>query len=165
VIKLKYTGKAFKFGDDINTDYVISAKYKSKITDFEVLAHYLMDDIRPGFYDELSKGDILVGGKNFGCGSSRETAPIVIKQAGISAVLAKSFARIFYRNSINIGLPVIVCDTDLINEGDRLTVDLGQGKVTIERNNTELSIPPYPEQIREILACGGLKGYLLSKGR
>ena len=110
-MEMKIKGNIFRFGDDINTDYIISSKNKSKILDRKELAQHLMEDIRPGFAAEISPGDVIVAGENFGCGSSRETAPIVMKEAGIAAVVAKSFARIFYRNCINIGLPLVICDT------------------------------------------------------
>ena len=105
------------FGNNINTDYIIAGKYKFKSTDMNDLATHLMEDIRPGFIEEIEKGDFIVAGHNFGMGSSREQAPLVIKAAGISAVIAKSFARIFYRNCINVGLPVIECDTDSHRRG------------------------------------------------
>lgn len=160
---MRIIGKAFCFGDDINTDYIISAKNKSMILDRKKLATHLMEDIRPNFYQEIQSGDILVGGENFGCGSSRETAPIVIKEAGIAAVAAKSFARIFYRNAINIGLPVVVCDTDSLKEGDTLTVDLEEGYVQ-SAGGEKLPTAAYPEQVKLLMAAGGMLPYLRSIG-
>lgn len=157
---MQIKGKAFKFGDDINTDYIISSKYKSAILDRNKLAEHLMEDIRPNFIKEFAKGDIIVAGENFGCGSSRETAPIVIKNAGIAAVIAKSFARIYYRNSINIGLPAIICNTDTIKETDTVSVDMEKGTVKTDRMDTVLKISPYPDQIKKIMAAGGLKAYI-----
>ncbi|NQT94812.1 MAG: 3-isopropylmalate dehydratase, partial [Candidatus Omnitrophica bacterium] len=120
---MKLKGKAHKFGNAINTDYIISGRYKFKIQDPKELAKHLMEDIRPDFYKSVKKGDLLVAGKNFGCGSSREQAPLAIKYAGISAVVAESFARIFFRNAINLGLLLIECNTKTIKEGDSLEVD------------------------------------------
>lgn len=122
-------GKAHKFGDDINTDYIISGKYKFKSLDFNEMSKHLFEDLDPEFYKKITPGDIIVAGKNFGCGSSREQAPLVIKHAGISLVIAKSFARIFYRNSINVGLPLLEADTDQIDQGDELEVGLFNGKI------------------------------------
>lgn len=162
---MKMTGKVFRFEDDINTDYIISSKNKSKILDRKELARHLMEDIRPGFADELSTGDIIVAGENFGCGSSRETAPIVIKEAGIAAVVAKSFARIFYRNCINIGLPVITCNTDGIEEGQTLTVDLENGYVQTEGSEEKTAIAPYPDQVKELMEAGGMLEWLRAAGK
>jgi len=106
---MKLSGKAHRFGDDINTDLIISGKYKFKSLDINDMSTHLMEDIDPAFHSKITKGDYIVAGRNFGCGSSREQAPLVIKAAGISAVVAKSFARIFFRNAINVGLPLIEC--------------------------------------------------------
>ncbi len=122
-------GKAHKFGNDINTDYIIAGKYKSKYATVKEQARHVMEDLDPHFYEKIAPGDFVVAGNNFGCGSSRETAPLVIRYANLSAVLAKSFARIFFRNAINTGLPVIRCDTDQIEPGDELEVDLAAGTV------------------------------------
>ena len=119
-------GRAHRFepNDDINTDYIISGRYKFKIDDMNELAKHVMEDIAPDFASKVEPGDIIVAGRNFGCGSSREQAPRALKAAGVSAVLAKSYARIFYRNSFNIGLPVVECDTDWIADGDVILIDL-----------------------------------------
>jgi len=153
-------GQARVFGDHVNTDYVISAKHKSRLTDLNEMAKYLMEDIRPGFFNEIQPGDFIVGGVNFGCGSSRETAPWVIKLAGISAVLDKGFARIFFRNSINIGLRVVRMDTSFIKEGDRLRVDLDAGRVEDLTQGKTLIIQPFPPFIQAILNAGGVQNYL-----
>ena len=153
-------GKAFLFGDDINTDYIISSKYKSLILDRSKLAEHIMEDIRPGFFQEIKAGDLIVAGENFGCGSSRETAPIVLKKAGIAAVIAKSFARIYYRNSINIGLPAIICDTSELKETDTISVNFEDGYIKVENTGKIIKIATYPDQIMQIINKGGLKNYL-----
>src|SRR4051794_17300627 len=122
-------GRVHRFDDDINTDYIISSKYKAQTLHIEDATKHLMKDIDPGFAARVRPGDILVAGRNFGCGSSREAAPRVIKAAGLGAVVAASFARIFFRNSINIGLPVLACDTDGIRDGDEIAIDLATGEV------------------------------------
>jgi len=149
-------GRAHKFGNDVNTDYIIASKYKSRILDYDELATHVMEDADPGFYARLSPGDFIVAGTNFGCGSSRETAPRVIKAARISAVLARGFARIFYRNAINVGLPVVECDTSLIEQEDELEVDLSRGVVKNATRGIELAIAPLPPVMVELLADGGL---------
>ncbi len=150
-------GKVFKFGDDINTDYIISGKRKFSIPDIKELCKYLFEDIRLNFYEEV-KGvqSIIVGGKNFGCGSSREQAPLVIKEAGIKCVIAKSFARIFYRNSFNVGLALIEANTDSIEEGDYLKIDLEKGMIFNESQNSKIEFKPLPEFMGIILKEGGL---------
>ena len=153
-------GFARVFGDHINTDYLISGKYKSRLTDLNEMAKHIMEDIRPGFYNEIKPGDFIVGGLNFGCGSSREAAAWVIKKAGISAVLAKDFARIFFRNSINIGVPVLRVDTSSIQEGDKLNIDLDAGKIENLTRGDILTIQPIPPFIQEILDAGGMEEYL-----
>ncbi|MCI8304384.1 MAG: 3-isopropylmalate dehydratase [Lawsonibacter sp.] len=160
-----FKGRVFRFEDDINTDYIISSKNKSKILDQKELAQHLMEDIRPDFFKEISPGDIIVAGENFGCGSSRETAPIVIKEAGIAAVVAKSFARIFYRNCINIGLPVVTCDTEGIREGQELTVDVAEGFVQAAGAPGLIKTAPYPAQVRELMEAGGMLEWLRAAGK
>ncbi len=152
-------GSAHVFGDHINTDYIISGKHKSRMTDLKQMAEYLMEDIRPGFYKEIRPGDFIVGGINFGCGSSRETAPWVIKEAGIAAVIAKSFARIFFRNAINIGLPVLVADIDSIQEGDELQLDIDKGKIKNLTRSFTLTTTALPPFVQKILDAGGMKSY------
>lgn len=154
---MKLKGASFKFGDDINTDYIISGRYKFSITDITELAKHVMEDVDPTLYSRLKKGaSFLIAGKNFGMGSSREQAPLVIKEAGIVGVVAKGFARIFYRNAINIGLPLIEADTDDISEGDELEIDLSQGVLNNITKNKRLKISPLPEVMRKLLEDGGL---------
>jgi len=157
-------GKAHKFGDNVNTDYIISGKYKFKTLDMNELAKHVMEDLDPDFYSKVEAGDFLVGGRNFGCGSSREQAPLAIKHANIGAVLAKSFARIFFRNCINTGLPVIECDTDLIEAGDKLSVDLAEGKLKNETKNIDIEIKSLPPVMIKILNDGGLAEHFKKHG-
>lgn len=152
-------GTAHVFGDHVNTDYIIASKHKSRLTDLDKMAEYLMEDIRPGFYGEIQPGDFIVAGINFGCGSSRETAAWVIKKVGISAVLAKGFARIFFRNAINIGLPVLRVDTSNMKEGDKLRVYLDKGKVENLTRGEVLITQPLPPFIQKILDAGGMENY------
>ena len=153
-------GKAFKFGDGISTDYIIPGKYLHLRSNLPELAKHVLEDADPTFAKRVQKGDFVVGGKNFGLGSSREHAPIVIKMAGVSAILAKSFARIFYRNAINQGVPVLVCDTDKIKEGDVLEIDLEAGTVKDLTNGTEVTFSKLPEIMLAILNEGGLLPYI-----
>jgi 3-isopropylmalate/(R)-2-methylmalate dehydratase small subunit len=156
-------GKGFKFGDNINTDWIISGRYKFSITDMKKLAQYLFEDIRPNFYKEIIPNkSIIVAGENFGMGSSREQAPWVIKEAGITCVIAKSFARIFYRNAFNIGLALIEADTTSINEGDELVIDVNQGNIKNLRNNRVTKFVPWSNFRKELIACGGIIKYLES---
>ncbi|MFZ5647631.1 MAG: 3-isopropylmalate dehydratase small subunit [Bacillota bacterium] len=159
-----YTGKAHKFGDDVNTDYIISGKYKFKTLDMKELAKHVMEDLDPDFYNKVSHGDFIVAGSNFGCGSSREQAPLAIKHANISAVLAKSFARIFYRNCINTGLPVVECDTDLIGSGDVIEADLAKGIIINITTGTEIPVKPLPGVMIKILNDGGLAPHFRKYG-
>lgn len=161
---MNFRGKAHKFGDDVNTDYIISGRYKFKTLDMKELAKHVMEDLDPDFYSKLNKGDFIVAGKNFGCGSSREQAPLAIINADISAVIAKSFARIFYRNAINTGLPLLECDTDLINPGDELEVDLSQGIIRNLTQGTEIKVTPLPPVMLKILSEGGLVEHFKKHG-
>jgi len=149
-------GKAFKFGDDISTDLIAPGRYFHLRSNLTELAKHVLADADPEFAKKIQAGDFVVGGKNFGLGSSREHAPTIIKIAGAGAVLAKSFARIFFRNSINIGLPVLICDTDKIDEGDRLQIDLRNGAIKDITKNIELRFNPLPEVMIKILSEGGL---------
>jgi len=159
-------GRAWKFGDDINTDYIIAGKYKLSITDINELSKHAMETIMPDFSRRVRKGDFIVAGRNFGCGSSREQAPLVLKHLGISAVIARSFARIFYRNAINIGLPVIECaESDRIMQGDVLEVDMEGGYVKNLSRKEAYKIKPLPPELREILRNGGLVNYVKEHGR
>lgn len=163
-VKTVLRGRAYVFGDDVNTDYIISGKYKFKTLDMAELACHCMEDIDPDFSTKVQRGDFIVAGGNFGCGSSREQAPLVINHAGVGAVLARSFARIFFRNAINKGLPVVECDTSRIRDGDELEVDLGKGKVTDLTQGIEMKIAPLPPVMMEILSAGGLTDYLKEHG-
>jgi len=158
---VRLQGKSYKFGDDINTDFIISGRYKFKISDMKELSQYLFEDIRPGFYNELvPQKSILVAGENFGMGSSREQAPWVIKEAGILCVVAKSFARIFYRNAFNIGLCLIEANTDPINEGDLLDVDLEKGIILNSTNNQQIPFHPIDDFRLDLINLGGITNYL-----
>lgn len=158
-------GKAHKFSDDISTDYIISSKYKGKLLDFREMAAHLMEDLDPEFVRKISAGDLIVAGTNFGCGSSREAAPRVIKAAGIGCVIATSFARIFYRNAINVGLPVVQCNTRRIDAGDELEVDLSTGVVVDKTKELTLESRPLPAIMLRILADGGLEEHIIRHGR
>jgi 3-isopropylmalate/(R)-2-methylmalate dehydratase small subunit len=158
-------GFSYKIGDDINTDYIISGRYKFSITDMKELAKHIMEDIDPTFYSRLKPGaSFLIAGKNFGMGSSREQAPLVIKEAGIVGVVAKSFARIFYRNAINIGLPLIEADTDVIAETDSLEIDLEKGTLKNLTKNSQTQIKPLPPIMRQLLADGGVVAHFKKYG-
>ena len=163
-MKLNGQARCLPQKDDINTDYIISGRYKFKIQDPVELAKHVMEDVDPTFYGRLKKGDFLVAGAKFGCGSSREQAPMAIKYAGISAVLAKSFARIFYRNCFNLGLPAIEVDTDKFAEGDELEVDLDNGVIRDQTKNFELKIAPLPRTMQTLLADGGLVEHFKKHG-
>jgi 3-isopropylmalate/(R)-2-methylmalate dehydratase small subunit len=161
---MQFSGKAHKFGNDVNTDYIISGKYKFKTLDMKALAKHVMEDLDPHFYEKVNTGDFIVAGTNFGCGSSREQAPLAIKYADVGAVLAKSFARIFYRNAINTGLPVVECDTDQIDPGDELFVDLAAGVITNRTKGSTIPIKPLPEVMIKILNDGGLAAHFRKYG-
>jgi 3-isopropylmalate/(R)-2-methylmalate dehydratase small subunit len=150
--------------DDINTDYIISGRYKFKIQDPEELAKHVMEDLDPNFYSKIKKGDFIVAGSNFGCGSSREQAPMAIKYSGIAAVIAKSFARIFYRNCFNLGIPAIECDTDKIAEGDELEVDMDNGSIKNKTKNITIKIGAIPKVMQTLLADGGLVEHFKKHG-
>ncbi len=154
------TGKTFKFGDNISTDHIIPGRLLHLRSNLPELAKHVFDDIDPTFTERVASGDFVVGGKNFGLGSSREHAPLVIKMSGVSAVLAKSVARIFFRNAINVGLPVLICDTDKINDGDKLEVDLEMGEINNLTNNVQLRFSSMPEVMLRILNEGGLIPYI-----
>ncbi len=157
-------GKAWKFGDDISTDLIAPGRLFHLRSNLPELAKHVLEDADPQFAQKMQKGDFVVGGSNFGCGSSREHAPTIIKLAGVSAVLAKSFARIFYRNAINVGLPVLICDTDKINQGDKLEVDLEKGSITNKTNGQTLDFTPLPEVMIKILNDGGLLAHIQKHG-
>ena len=150
--------------DNINTDYVISGRYKFKTSDMKELAKYIFEDISPNFYKKIKKGDYVVAGENFGCGSSREQAPWAIKEAGIAAVLAKSFARIFFRNAFNIGLCVVQCDTSKIGNGDIIELDLEKGVVFNCSKKKTIKIMPIPKLMQRFLQDGGVVEHFKKHG-
>lgn len=157
-------GKVWTFGDNIDTDLIIAARYLNTSVP-EELAKYVMEDADPSFKNKVKKGDIIVAGENFGCGSSREHAPIALKAAGVSAVVAKSFARIFYRNSFNMGLPIFELDeSEQIKEGDNIVVDMNKGTIKSQINKKTYRFTPIPEFMQELVNCGGLMNYA-KKGR
>ena len=157
-------GKAFKFGDNISTDHICPGRYFHLRSNLPELAKHTLEDVEPGFCTMVKPGDFVVAGLNFGLGSSREHAAIVIKMAGVAAVLAKSAARIFYRNAINIGLPVLICDTEKINDSDTLEVDLAGSTVKNLTNGTELTLGRFPDVMLRILEEGGLIPYIKRHG-
>jgi len=162
---MKISGRAWVFGDDIDTDQIFPGAYLT-LTDVEEMGKHAMEGVpgREDFAKKVAKGDIIVAGKNFGCGSSREQAPIAIKGSGVSVVVAKSFARIFYRNAVNIGLPIIECkDIDKINEGDLLEIDLSTGNIENKTKGISLSGTPVTSLEFEIMSAGGLISYLKQK--
>ncbi len=152
-----FNGKAIKYGDNVDTDVIIPARYLNTI-DKKELASHCMEDIDKNFVNKVENGDIMVAGYNFGCGSSREHAPIAIKASGISLVIARSFARIFYRNSINIGLAILECDeaVDGISEGDKVEADLTGGVIYNRTTGKSFKTQPFPEFIQKIITNGGL---------
>ena len=157
-------GRAWKFGDDISTDHITPGRYYHLRSNMPELAKHVMEDADPEFPEKMKKGDFVVGGKNFGMGSSREHAPLALKIAGVSAIIAKSFARIFYRNSINIGLPLLIVDTDKINSGDELEVDLSTGIVKDLTNGVEMKAQPMPDAMIKVLQAGGIVNLIKEQG-
>ncbi len=157
-------GKVWVFGDHIDTDLIVPARYLVTSDEAELGKHF-MEDWDPEFVNKIAPGDVLVGGDNFGCGSSREHAPVAIKGAGISCVIAKSYARIFYRNSINVGLPIFVCPeaVDAIEQGDTVSVDIRAGVITDETKGRSWTVPPFPETLQKIIAAGGLVNYVAAQ--
>lgn len=157
-------GTVFKYGDNVDTDVIIPARYLNTSVPEELAAH-CMEDIDKTFIKRVQKGDIIVAGKNFGCGSSREHAPIAIKAAGVSCVIAPTFARIFYRNSINIGLPIIECPeaAEAIKDGDKVKVDFGSGLITDETSGQTFTGQSFPEFMQKIINANGLINYINEK--
>lgn len=157
-------GRVFKYGDNVDTDVIIPARYLNT-SDHNELAAHCMEDIDKEFIKKVKVGDIIVANKNFGCGSSREHAPIAIKAAGVSCVIAKTFARIFYRNAINIGLPILECSeaVDSIDEGNELEVDFNTGIIRNITKNEEYQGEAFPEFMQKIINSNGLIGYIKSK--
>lgn len=163
---MKLTGKAHRFvpNDDINTDYIISGRYKFKVDDMNELAKHVMEDIDPEFASKVTKGDFVVAGRNFGCGSSREQAPRALMAAGVAAVIAESYARIFYRSSFNVGLPLIECDTGWIVEGDEMMVDIDKGEIVNVRTGQTARTSPIPRTMQVLFEDGGLIPHLNKHG-
>jgi len=153
-------GKAFKFGDSISTDHIVPGRLIYLRSNLPELAKHVFEDIAPKFTERVAGGDFIVAGKNFGLGSSREHAPLVIKMSGVSAVLVKSVARIFFRNAINVGLPALICDADKIDNGDKLEVNLEAGEINNLTKNVQLSFSRMPEVMLRILNEGGLIPYI-----
>lgn len=153
-------GRAHRYGDNVDTDGIIPARYLNTM-DLDELAAHCMEDLDPEFVRKVKPGDVIVGGENFGCGSSREQAPLAIKGAGASCVIAKSFARIFFRNSINVGLPALVCAEAAaeIGSGDEVAVDLGSGRIENVSQGKTYRAEPFPEFLQAIIAAGGLVAY------
>ena len=161
---MKANGKVIKYGDNIDTDVIIPARYLNT-TDHKELASHCMEDIDKEFVNKVKDGDIMVGGANFGCGSSREHAPIAIKASGISCVIAKDFARIFYRNAINIGLPILECAeaSEDIDEGNEVEVDFDTGVITNKTKNKTYQAVAFPEFMQKIIKAEGLISYINGK--
>ncbi len=162
---MKLKGKVHKFGDDVNTDAIVPARYLN-VSDPNELAKHCMEGADPNFVKKAKEKDIIVGGKNFGCGSSREHAPIAIKAAGVSCVIAKSFARIFYRNAINIGLPIFTSPeaAEVLKEGDNVEVNVNKGEIRKARQKKVYKAEVFPKFIKEIISSGGLMAYAGKKG-
>jgi 3-isopropylmalate/(R)-2-methylmalate dehydratase small subunit len=162
---MKYTGRVWKFGDNVDTDQIIPARYLNS-SDAKFLASHVMEDANRDFAGKVRSGDIIVGGENFGCGSSREHAPIAIKAAGVSCVVAKSFARIFYRNAFNMGLPIFESRElyDEVRDGQEIAVDGDEGWIRSTGGSAEpLKIQPIPPFMQELINAGGLMPYLTKK--
>ncbi|HIX16221.1 MAG TPA: 3-isopropylmalate dehydratase small subunit [Candidatus Hungatella pullicola] len=161
---MKAQGTVFKYGDNVDTDVIIPARYLN-ITDGNELAKHCMEDIDKEFVSKVKPGDIIVANKNFGCGSSREHAPLVIKCAGVSCVIAETFARIFYRNAINIGLPIIECKeaAEAIQKGDQVAIDFDSGKITDLTTGQTFQGQAFPPFMQEIISAGGLIPYINKK--
>jgi 3-isopropylmalate/(R)-2-methylmalate dehydratase small subunit len=161
VIMTRHTGRAYVFGDNVNTDYIIASHRKKDIPDLEQLADYIMEDIRPGFGLRVKKGDIIVAGKNFGCGSAMEVASLAILAAGIPVVIAKTFARTFFRNGINGGLILLKCNTDSICDGDILNIEINPERTIVINNSNmkEIECDGIPVQLQNYLSEGGLIPY------
>ncbi len=163
---MKIQGKAFKYGDNVDTDVIIPARHLNT-SDAKELAKHCMEDIDATFASSVGNGDIMVAGRNFGCGSSREHAPLAIKASGISCVIAVTFARIFYRNALNIGLPILECPAaaEAIRAGDVVAVDLAAGEITDITTGETFTAEPFPPFMQELIAAGGLAAYMRKEQR
>lgn len=157
-------GKVWKFGDNISTDHIIPGRFYHLRSNLEELKKHVFEDISSGFYKKVKKGDIIVGGRNFGLGSSREHAPLIIKMAGIDAIVASSFARIFFRNAINVGLAAIICETEGIDEGSLLEIGVDEGVLLNMTNGDKRKFSPLSSIMRNILNEGGLEHYIARHG-
>ena len=158
-----FSGKAWVYGDNVDTDVIIPARYLVT-SDEKSLAEHCMEDIDETFVPGVLKGDIIAAGNNFGCGSSREHAPISIKGSGVSCVVAKSFARIFYRNAINIGLPILECaEADRISRGDIIEINLAEGSITNKTKGETYHAKPFPEFLQKLIGLGGLVPYVRAR--
>ncbi|HSJ53365.1 MAG TPA: 3-isopropylmalate dehydratase small subunit [Anaerolineae bacterium] len=158
----KISGRVWKYGDDVNTDVIFPGKYTYSITDRQEMAQHALEDLDPEFVKNVRPGDIVVAGKNWGCGSSREQAVIALKEIGVGAIVARSFARIYFRNCINEGLPIVTCDAvDGVETGEEITIDFEAGKVSTPRG--EYAFPPLPASVLEILNAGGLVPHVKQK--
>ena len=160
---MKVIGKCIKYGDNIDTDVIIPARYLNT-SDHQELAKHCMEDIDTEFSNKAKNANIIVAGSNFGCGSSREHAPVAIKASGIECVIAKNFARIFYRNSINIGLPILECDeAERINENDELEINFSEGKITNKTKAEEYEVTKFPEFMQKLIEDGGLMKHMVKE--
>ncbi len=157
-------GKAHKLGNDINTDYIISGRYKFSITDPKELGKHIFEDLDPSLAAKIKENDFIIAGENFGCGSSREQAPQALKAKGITAVIAKSYARIFYRNAINLGLLVLEADTEQIEDGDTLELNLKESKIKIVNKKKDIVFKEIPPFMQEIIKEGGVVAYVKKRG-
>ncbi len=161
-MKTKITGRVWKYGDDVNTDVIFPGKYTYSITDRQEMAEHALEDLDPAFVENVRPGDVIVAGKNWGCGSSREQAVICLKEAGVAAIVARSFARIYFRNCINEGLPIVTCDAvDTVETGDEITIDFEAGTVTTPGG--DYTFPPLAPSVMEILDAGGLVPHVRQK--
>jgi 3-isopropylmalate/(R)-2-methylmalate dehydratase small subunit len=161
-LESKITGRVWRYGDDVNTDVIFPGKYTYSITDRKEMAQHALEDLDPEFVKNVRPGDIIVAGKNWGCGSSREQAVIALKEIGVGAIVARSFARIYFRNCINEGLPIATCDAvDGVETGEEVTVDFEAGKVSTPRG--DFAFPPLPASVLEILNAGGLVAHVKQK--
>lgn len=157
-------GAVYRFGDNVTTDDIIAGKYKHRTIDLDELASHVMENVRPGFADVIQHGDFVVAGTNFGCGSSREQAPAILRHLGVTAVVAASFARIFFRNAINIGLLVLTADTSDISEGDELAFDIQGQRLMVAARAIDVEVGALAPEVQEIVSAGGLLAYVKAHG-
>lgn len=163
-MSMRFEGKVWKFGDHIDTDVIIPARFLN-VSDQEILGRSCFIDLRPDFREGVQPGDVIIAGSNFGCGSSREHAPLAIKACGISVIVARSFARIFYRNAFNIGLPLLECEeADLFSEGMRVSMDMESGEIQETQKDRGIFAKPVPAFMRAMIQAGGLLPYIREKG-